>query len=78
MEHKEIVERFIKAKTVDFEAVGRLMTEFGPELAQSEDGIYGVVIGKPFILNCFMPVDDLTKLVGDVRGLRNLRSVMGE
>lgn len=67
--NEEIVRRFIDAKAIDFEAIGRLVTELGPELAATNIGYRVVLSGRPFIIACIMPAADLRELVGELRPL---------
>ncbi len=66
LSHEEIAERFIQAKVVDFAAMGKFITEFGPTLAANDQGWHGVNIGRFNILACMMPAADASRLVGDL------------
>jgi len=57
--HEEIVQKFLNSKSVDFNALGKFVTEFGPQIAASSRGDYGVRIGHYNILACFNigPID---------------------
>lgn len=59
MKNEEIVRRFVEAKAIDFKSIGAVISELGPHLAVSDEGFRGVLIGRPFILACFMPAGDL-------------------
>ena len=64
--NKEIVQKFIEAKAIDFEAIGRLVTDLGPELSASDFGYRIVLSGRPFIIACLMPAGDIRELVGEL------------
>jgi hypothetical protein len=66
LSHEEIAARFIQAKVVDFAAMGRFITEFGPTLATNDQGWHGVNIGRFNILACMIPAADASRLVGDL------------
>lgn len=51
--HEEIVEKFIASKAIDFNALGKFVAEFGPQIAASSRGDYGVRFGQYNILACF-------------------------
>jgi len=53
MTHEEIVQRFLNSKSIDFAALGKFVAEFGPQIAASGRGDYGVRIGHYNILACF-------------------------
>ena len=57
--HEEIVKTFVQSKSVNFDALGKFITENGPQLAESSRGDYGVRFGHYNILACFNigPVD---------------------
>jgi hypothetical protein len=76
MEEESIAARFLEAKAVDFEAIGRLVTDLGPELATSKLPPKLVLTGRPFVIACLMPPDR----TGDVGGFQNAelaREVLG-
>ncbi len=53
LSHEEIVKNFLGSNTVDFNALGKFVTELGPSVALSGRGDYGVRIGWYNILMCF-------------------------
>ena len=57
--HEEIVQKFLNSRSVDFNALGKFVAEFGPQIAASGRGDYGVRIGHYNILACFNigPID---------------------
>ena len=57
------------SKAVDFKAMGNLVTELGPRLAESDLGFNVVLSGKPFIIACLMPADDIAQNIGELRNL---------
>jgi len=67
LSHEEIAQRFIDAKAIDFGAIGRFVTELGPQLAVNDQGLHGVVIGRYNSIACFIPALDLSRLVGNLR-----------
>ena len=74
--NQEIVKKFVETKAVDFNAIGKLVTELGPSLAASDIGYRVVLAGRPFIIACLMPAADIRELVGELRNV-NLRSAVG-
>ncbi len=75
--NKEIVSKFVESKAVDFEAIGKLVTELGPVLSASDIGYRVVLAGRPFIIACLMPAADLRELVGELRNV-SAKSVVSE
>lgn len=57
--HEEIVDKFLNSKAIDFGALGKFVTENGPQIAASSRGDYGVRFGHYNILACFNigPID---------------------
>lgn len=53
LSHEEIVRSFLGSKSVDFNALGKFVAEFGYSIAISGRGDYGVRIGYYNILACF-------------------------
>jgi hypothetical protein len=62
--HDEISQRFLDSKSLDFDAVGRFVTDIGPELTIRDDGLHGVLFGKFNTLACIFKADDLQQLMG--------------
>ena len=75
--NREIVSKFVESKAVDFEAIGKLVTELGPVLSASDIGYRVVLAGRPFIIACLMPAADLRELVGELRNV-SAKSVVSE
>jgi len=73
--NQEIVKRFVEAKAVDFNAIGKLVTDLGPSLSSSDIGYRIVLAGRPFIIACLMPAGDIRELVGELRNV-NLKSAI--
>ncbi len=69
MKNEEIVRKFIDAKAVDFNAIGKIVTELGPALSVSNIGYRIVLSGRPFIIACLMPAGDIRELVGELRNV---------
>ena len=67
LSHEDIAKRFVAAKVVDFAAMGRFITELGPELAVNDQGWHGINIGRYNILACQLPAADVAGLVGNLR-----------
>jgi hypothetical protein len=76
MDNEQIVKRFVEAKAVDFRAIGSVIADLGPELAVSDLGFRGVLIGKPFIIACLMPGPELAQAVGELTNIANLGSTL--
>jgi hypothetical protein len=76
--NQEIVKKFVEAKAVDFNAIGKLVTDLGPQLATSEIGYRVVLAGRPFIIACLMPAADIRELVGELRNVSVKTAVTGE
>jgi hypothetical protein len=72
----EIVKRFIDSKAVDFKAMGTLVAELGPRLAESDLGFNVVLSGRPFIIACLMPAGDIAQNIGELRNL-DIGSTLG-
>lgn len=53
IKHQEIVEKFLQSKAIDFNALGKFVTDNGPSIAASGIGDYGVRFGHYNILACF-------------------------
>jgi hypothetical protein len=68
MKNEDLVKRMIDSKAVNFDAIGQLVNSHGAELSSSSTHINFVILGKPFILACFMPAFDAAQLVGQFRG----------
>lgn len=77
MEDESIAARFLEEKAVDFDAIGRLVSGLGPELAVSRLKPKLVLIGRPFIIACLMPPDPIGG-VGRLQGSELAREVLGE
>ena len=62
--HEEIVQKFLHSKSVDFNALGKFVAEFGPQIAASSRGDYGVRVGHYNILACFNigPIDRVNQI----------------
>ncbi len=67
LSHEDIAQHFVKAKVFDFNAMGKLIAEIGPELAVSDLGWHGVNFGRYNILACMLPATDVARLVGNLR-----------
>lgn len=67
LSHEEIAQRFVNAKVFDFGAMGKLISELGPELAARDQGWHGINFGRFNVLACMMPAADVARLVGNLR-----------
>jgi hypothetical protein len=67
MTNEEIVKRLIDSKAINFDAIGKVITEIGPILATSKTDLRVVLLGRPNVLACLMPATDAMSLVGDLR-----------
>jgi hypothetical protein len=76
--NQDIVKRFVEAKAVDFNAIGKLVTDLGPALSASDIGYRVVLAGRPFIIACLMPAADIRELVGELRAVNVRAAVAGE
>jgi hypothetical protein len=67
LSHEEISRRFVESKAINFEAMGKFISEFGASLAVDDQGWHGINVGRFNILACMMPAADVARLVGDLR-----------
>ena len=74
LSHEDIANRFLKSRALDFEAIGRFVTDIGPELVVRDRGLHGVLFGKFSTIACALTADDLNLLLGG-GGIRSLGSV---
>jgi hypothetical protein len=78
--HEEIAQKFVDSGFYDFNAIGRLISEIGPQLAIHDDGWHGVNFGKFHILACVLRADDLVRVGGlnpTVAGMQAIESLTG-
>lgn len=68
MGNQEIVRKFLASKAFDFEAFGKFVAENGANIASSEDGEFGFIIGNHFLKYCIPPVTDVYEEVEEVTG----------
>ncbi len=63
LSHEEIVDTFLQSKAIDFNALGSFVAEYGPKIAASGRGDYGVRFGHYNLLACFWigPIDRITQ-----------------
>jgi hypothetical protein len=76
--NEEIVRKFVESNAIDFNAIGKLVTELGPALSTSEIGYRVVLAGRPFIIACLMPAADIRELVGELRNVSVKSAVSGD
>jgi hypothetical protein len=67
LSHEDIAQRFVDAKVIDFNAMGKLIAELGPVLAVNDQGWHGVNFGRFNSHACSLPAADVARLVGDLR-----------
>lgn len=78
MENEAIAARFLEAKAVDFNAIGKLVTTLGPELAVSKVGPKFVLVGRPFIVACMLTARESIGLMSQFQNAELGREVLGE
>jgi len=74
--HDEIAQRFLDSKAVNFEAMGRWVTEMGPQLLIRDNGFHGINFGRFNMLACMLTASDAVRLVGDLRLAGQVRSAI--
>ncbi|HEV8692746.1 MAG TPA: hypothetical protein VGQ93_00950 [Lysobacter sp.] len=67
LSHEEITQRFLEAKVIDFNAMGKLIAELGPVLAVNDQGWHGINFGRYNTLACMLPAADVARLVGTLQ-----------
>ena len=78
--HQEIAQRFVDSGFYDFQAVGRLIAEIGPQLAIYDEGWHGINFGKWHILACILTADDIVRVGGlnaSMAGMQAIESMTG-
>jgi len=68
LSHEEIAQRFLKSETLNFEAMGKFVSDVGPELLVRDTGFHGVNFGRFNILACMLTASDAIRLIGNLRG----------
>ena len=69
--HEEIVRKFLATKAVDLNAVGKFIAENGESIATSENGAFGIIIRRPFVIHYCIPPEPYLQAVDLVEaGLR--------
>ena len=76
LSHDGIAQRFLESGSLNFDAMGKFVTEIGPELVQFDKGVHGVVFGKYNLLACMMPAWDLASVVGSLQRAREVAEEM--
>jgi len=66
LSHQEIAERFLQSEALNFEAIGKFVREFGPELFVRDAGLHGVLFGRFNQLACMLPAADAVRLIGNL------------
>jgi hypothetical protein len=78
MENKEIAARFLEAKAVNFDAIGKLVTELGPELARADVGQKMVLVGGRFVVACWLTARESALIGLQFQNAQLGREVLGE
>ncbi|WP_434810154.1 hypothetical protein [Microbacterium sp. bgisy189] len=73
--HDEIAQRFADSGAIDFNAAGKFFAEIGPVLAQQDDGLHGVLVGRYNLLACMLTARDLDKVIG-LRDIARISDVL--
>jgi hypothetical protein len=68
LRNEDIGRKLIAAKAIDFQAIGNLVAELGPELAVSGIGQRIILVGKPIILACILQAGEFNERVGNIAG----------
>lgn len=76
-DHDAIAQRFLESQTLNFDAMGKFVSELGPELLVRDKGLHGVAFGRFNILACMLTASDLVALVGDLRLAGRFAQEMG-
>jgi hypothetical protein len=76
LSHQEIAERFLKSEALNFEAMGKFVSEVGPELLVRDAGWHGVNFGRFNILACMLTASDAARLVGNLRMASQVAAAM--
>jgi hypothetical protein len=67
LSHEEIAQRFVESKTIDFEAMGRFVSQYGAALTLADKGWHGVNFGRFNVLACMLRAEDVLQTVGNLR-----------
>ena len=67
LSHEDIAEQMVRSGVVNFDALGKFITQLGPVLAVKDKGWHGVNFGRYNVLACMMPAVDLQRMVGNIR-----------
>ena len=76
LSHDEISRRFLESGAVNFDAMGKFIAEIGPELAQSDEGLHGFIVGRYNWLACFKRWDDIQRELGGLRDIAGLTQAL--
>lgn len=68
--NQEVVKKFLASKAFDFAAFGKFVAENGASIASSEDGEFGLIIGRHVVNYCIPQVNVVNEGVNPV-ALRN-------
>jgi hypothetical protein len=74
--HEEISKRFLESQSLNFDAIGKFVSEIGPDLLIRDKGLHGVVIGRFNQLACMLTASDVAALVGNLRAAANIVEAM--
>jgi hypothetical protein len=67
LSHEEIAERFLQSEALNFKAMGKFVSDIGPELVVRDSGWHGINFGRFNILACMLTASDAVRLVGNLR-----------
>jgi hypothetical protein len=67
LSHEEIAQRFVEARAINFEVMGKLIADLGPSLLVNDQGWHGINFGRFNILACMLQASDIPRLVGGLR-----------
>lgn len=67
LSHQDIAERFLQSEALNFQAMGKFVSEVGPELLVRDTGWHGVNFGRFNILACMLTASDAVRLIGNLR-----------
>ena len=61
--NEEIVRKFLASKAIDLNALGKFISENGESIATSENGAFGIVIRRPFVIHYCIPPEPYLQAV---------------
>jgi hypothetical protein len=76
LSHEEIAERFLQSEALNFQAMGKFVSEVGPELLVRDNGWHGVNFGRFNLLACMLTASDAVRLIGNLRVASQVAAAM--